>query len=61
MGKIKSWLMDMEQDAAEMSLFLFCRKHGAAHMDVWKSVNDPNYDDGITGREPEEVQNGSIS
>ena len=55
MGKIKSWLMDMEQDAAEMSLFLFCRKHGAEHMDVWKSVNDPNYDDGISGRECEEA------
>jgi len=55
MGKIKSWLMDMETDAAEMSLFFFCRKYGAEHMDVWNSVNDPNYDDGITGRECEEV------
>ena len=61
MGKVKSWLMDMETDAAEMSKLLFCAKHGAVHQDIWDRVNDPNYDDGISGREPEEVQNGSIS
>ena len=55
MGKIKSWLMDMETDAAEMSKLMFCVKYGAEHMDVWDSVNDPNYDDGISDREPEEA------
>jgi len=55
MGKVKSWVMDMEVDAAEMSKDLFCKKHGTEHKDVWDSVNDPNYDDGITGRECEEV------
>ena len=55
MGKVKSWLMDMETDAAEMSKLMFCVKYGAEHMDVWDSVNDPNYDDGISDREPEEA------
>lgn len=50
MGKVKQWLMNMEEDAAEMSKLIFCLKHGAVHQDIWDRVNDPNYDDGI--REP---------
>ena len=26
MGKVKQWLMDMEEDAAEMSKLIFCLK-----------------------------------
>jgi len=55
MGKVKQWLMNMEEDAAEMSKLIFCLKHGAVHQDIWDRVNDPNYDDGM--REPEEVYN----
>ena len=53
MGKIKAWLMTMEEDAADMSKLQFCAAHGAVHMDIWDRVNDPNYDDGE--REPVEV------
>jgi hypothetical protein len=59
MGKVKAWLMTMEEDAADMSKLQFCATHGAVHMDIWDRVNDPNYDDGE--REPVEVENGSIS
>ena len=59
MGKVKQWLMDMEEDAAEMSKLIFCLKHGAVHQDIWDRVNDPNYDDEI--REPEEVRDGAVS
>ena len=59
MGKVKQWLMDMEEDAAEMSKLIFCLKHGAVHQDIWDRVNDLNYDDEI--REPEEVRDGSVS
>ena len=55
MGKVKEWLMTMEEDAADMSKLQFCAKYGAVHQDVWDSVNDPNYDDGISGSEPEEL------
>tara|TARA_R110001606_G_scaffold382859_1_gene544844 strand:+ start:125 stop:316 length:192 start_codon:yes stop_codon:yes gene_type:complete len=50
MGKVKAWLMTMEEDAADMSKLQFCATHGATHMDIWDRVNDPNYDDGM--REP---------
>ncbi len=53
MGKVKQWLMQMEEDAAEMPKLVFCLKYGAVHQDIWHRVNDLNYDDGM--REPEEV------
>ena len=53
MGKVKQWLMQMEEDAAEMPKVVFCLKYGAVHQDIWHRVNDLNYDDGM--REPEEV------
>ena len=59
MGKVKQWLMNMEEDAAEMSKLIFCLKHGAVHQDIWDRVNDPNYDDGM--KEPEELRDGSVS
>ena len=59
MGKVKEWLMTLEEDAADMSKLLFCAKHGAVHQDIWDRVNDPNYDDGM--KEPGEVRDGSVS
>ena len=50
MGKMKAWLLTMEEEAAELSKLQFCLKHGAINQDIWDRVNDPNYDDGI--REP---------
>ena len=53
MGKVKSWVMDMEVDAAEMSLFFFCRKYGADKIDIWNRVNNPN--NGPNNGEPEDL------
>ena len=53
MGKMKAWLLTMEEEAAELSKLQFCLKHGAINQDIWDRVNDPNYDDGM--REPEEA------
>jgi len=38
MGSVKNWLMDMEQDAAEMSSQEFVDKHGGDNIDVWVRV-----------------------
>ena len=46
MGKVKQWLMTMEEDAAELSKLFFCAKHGAVHQDIWDRVNDPDNDNG---------------
>ena len=53
MGKVKSWVMDMEVDAAEMSLFFFCRKYGADKIDIWNRANNPN--NGPNNGEPEDL------
>ena len=55
MGKVKQWLMQMEEDAAEMSKLMFCLKHGAVHQDIWHRIEEEKkkIDDGM--REPEEV------
>ena len=37
-GAVKGWLMDMEQDAAEMSKEEFIKKHGSSHMDIWNRI-----------------------
>ena len=37
-GAVKGWLMDMEQDAAEMSKEEFIKKHGSSHMDIWNKI-----------------------
>ncbi len=38
MGRVKNWLMDMEQDAAEMTSQAFVDKHGGYNLDVWVRV-----------------------
>ena len=38
MGKVKSWLMDMEEDAADMSMEDFVQKHGKNQTDIWVRV-----------------------
>lgn len=35
MGKVKSWLMEMEQDAINMSQEAWCGKHGESLIDVY--------------------------
>ena len=38
MGSVKNWLMDMEQDAAEMTSQEFVDKHGGDNIDVWVRI-----------------------
>jgi hypothetical protein len=38
-GAVKGWMMDMEQDAAEMNKDEFIKKHGQNRADIWDRVN----------------------
>lgn len=38
-GAVKGWMMDMEQDAAEMNRNEFIKKHGQNRADIWDRVN----------------------
>jgi hypothetical protein len=40
MGKVKNWLMDLEEDAASLNYPEFVRKHGREHADIWLRVNE---------------------
>ena len=38
MGKVKAWLMDMEEDAMDMSREAWVEKHGKSCVKVWEDV-----------------------
>lgn len=38
MGKVKNWLMEMEEDACEMTRKEFVKKHGETNIDVFEQV-----------------------
>ena len=38
-GKVKSWLMDMESDAVDMTREAFIKKHGQSQAHVWDRVH----------------------
>ena len=38
-GKVKALLMEMEEDAAEMTRDEFMDRHGEYQMDIWDRVN----------------------
>ena len=35
MGKVKAWIMDMEEDAVDMSVEEWCAKHGESVIEVY--------------------------
>ena len=37
-GRVKAMLMDIEQDAVELSKEEFIKKHNGQHMDIWNRV-----------------------
>ena len=39
MGKVKAWLMKLEEDAAEMTRDEFIDKNGEYEADIWDRVN----------------------
>ena len=38
-GKVKAWLMKLEEDAAEMTRDEFIDRHGEYEADIWDRVN----------------------
>ena len=40
MGKVKAWLMKMEEDAVEMTRDEFIEEHDEYQLDVWDRVNE---------------------
>ena len=44
-GKVKGMVMDMEDDAADMSREEFIMKYGNHNADIWDKVNDEDYRD----------------
>ena len=44
-GKVKGMVMDMEDDAADISRDEFIEKYGRGYADIWDKVNDEDYMD----------------
>ena len=38
MGKVKAWLMDMEEDAIDMTQEAWCDKHGESLIEVYNEA-----------------------
>ena len=43
-GKVKAWLMEMEEDAVDMTRDEFIAKYGEYQTDVWDRVNEVDAD-----------------
>ena len=43
MSKIGNWVIEMQEDAAEMTLSQFIRAHGRSQASIWREVNDELY------------------
>ena len=43
-GKVKAWLMEMEDDALEMTRDEFIAEHGEYQVDIWDTVNEVDAD-----------------
>ena len=44
MGRVKEWLMKLEEAAAEMTRDEFIKEHGEYQADVWDRVNEVDAD-----------------
>jgi hypothetical protein len=42
MSKTNQWIMEMEEDAVEMTLAEFTKRHGETAQDIWRRVNGPD-------------------
>ena len=49
MGKIKDWIMIMEQDATTMDRGEWVEKHGSTHMDTYDKIQTEMFQHGIPG------------
>ena len=43
-GKVKEWLMKMEEDAVDMTRDEFMDRHGEYEVDIWDRVNEVDAD-----------------
>ena len=44
-GKVKAWLMEMQEDAQDIEYWEFLDKHGKSNIDVWRDIHDPDHND----------------
>ena len=51
MGNVKSWLMQMEDDAMVMSKESFIQEHGERQADIWHKYNDVGIAQGFIAKE----------
>jgi len=52
-GRVKGMMMDMEDDAADMSKAEFIKKHGESNVTVWDKVQKEKEEMGIESAQPE--------
>lgn len=43
MSKIGNWVIEMQEDATEMTLSQFIRAHGNSQASIWREVNGELY------------------
>ena len=43
MSKMGNWVMEMQEEATEMSLAKFIRAHGRSKASIWREVNGELY------------------
>ena len=43
MSKMGNWVMEMQEDAAQMTLENFIQTHGKSQSDIWSEVNGELY------------------
>jgi hypothetical protein len=39
MGRVKDWLIEMEEDAGQLSLNDWVAIHGLSHKEIWDRIN----------------------
>ncbi len=39
MGRVKDWLIEMEEDASDLSLSDWIAIHGVGHKEIWERIN----------------------
>jgi hypothetical protein len=44
MSKVKDWLIEMEEDAAHLTLTEWTLKHGSNHQDIWHRIQGETED-----------------
>ena len=44
MSKVKNWLIEMEEDAAYLTLPEWVVKHGSSHQDIWHRIQGDTED-----------------